>query len=884
MCIVLLALSSAGCGGGAVTVVAQALPSTASRFPRTDNLVALEMGGRVENRMRDLGRERSADKALDGDPSTYWMAPTITPELVLSFLGHDSALVSSVTLTFPPRFPDPIWGEATDAMWPKDVEISTSMDGPTVGFRRVAVATLPREPGDRTVTFSAPVEARYVKLAITSNYGSPRSTLVAEVQVREGQMPGYVPFLKRHSDLASLFVAGGLPATDANRAVAPAVLPAANAADVCAPPTRPDVRSSRAESRSVLVVSPDGGEWYAPYFYSIYEPESPAVRYFAAGPGDGRVDSSIFRRAAYWPVPPEAARPAALVPSSGVDTVVLEQVCDARTRLSSAFKRALIDWVADGHKLIIQDSDKCGPTAVPDYSFLPFQFATNNPGPQGAPSRIGIVENNFLVSPDPSDPAFFDEENWRLTKNGNATNDFGDSNTIGKFDPHWCGMLAGTNVTGGHGFVGAYAHHGRGVILYDGVDRDQRANVAYRNYVARQLLLPFDPDGLPCSTRLAPFVVTTEPSLVRRSVLPSETYSYPLSLLAVEPGYKGSVRLSLSTSPDVTGLVSRIQPDTVSLGNDAKSTLTLTMPQKLPESWRMAVRGVAADANATLCLAASERRTGTLTVTSELGSRAPTPSSKNLLIVLDLSGSMNLPLGNSTRIATARRVLREALERIPDDFTVGLRLYGHRFGSRQKETCTDSELVVPMRRLDRDLISKTVGRFRPRGETPLVYSALQAANDLKSVGGGSVVLITDGEESCNGDFAAATRALAQSGIDLRLSIVGFTLTDASARQPLAAIATATGGRYYTAADGPALTRALVAATISRFPYSVISASGVTVAKGEAGDKPQELPPGDYKVVVQAGDEELVIERMPVAVARNVTVRVVRKGDRFTLER
>ena len=147
-----------------------------------------------------------------------------------------------------------------------------------------------------------------------------------------------------------------------------------------------------------------------------------------------------------------------------------------------------------------------------------------------------------------------------------------------------------------------------------------------------------------------------------------------------------------------------------------------------------------------------------------------------------------------------------------------------------------------------------------------------------------MVLITDGEESCGGDFAAATDALKQSGLDLRLSIVGFTLANQKARQELGKLATATGGSYYSADDGRALTRALVAATISRFTYSVISASGATVAQGEAGDKGQELPPGEYKLVVQAGDESLVIDRLAISPEHDATVRVIRKGDRFALDR
>jgi hypothetical protein len=250
--------------------------------------------------------------------------------------------------------------------------------------------------------------------------------------------------------------------------------------------------------------------------------------------------------------------------------------------------------------------------------------------------------------------------------------------------------------------------------------------------------------------------------------------------------------------------------------------------------------------------------------------------------VLDLSGSMNLALGAGTRIATARQVLRDTLTRVPDDFNVGLRLYGHRFGSRQKETCTDSELVVPIGHLDRAQIARSIAAFRPRGETPLVYSVLQAGKDLQAAGGGSIVLITDGEESCGGDFAAATAALKAAGVDLRLDIVGFTLTDAKATQPLAAMAGATGGSFYTAKDGAALTRALVAATLTRFPYTVYAASGAVAGKGEAGDAGLELPAGDYKVVVRAGDQDLVVEKVSIAPGRDAAMTIVRKGDGFAL--
>jgi Mg-chelatase subunit ChlD len=366
-------------------------------------------------------------------------------------------------------------------------------------------------------------------------------------------------------------------------------------------------------------------------------------------------------------------------------------------------------------------------------------------------------------------------------------------------------------------------------------------------------------------------------------VLPGQTYTYPLSIVPVKPGFTGTVRLTFDAPPGLGDLRPRIEPDTVTLGRDAQATLTVTMPPSLPEPWKMAVRGTAGEASATLCIGARERRTGTLKVTAELGKQAATETGKNLLVILDLSGSMNLALGKSTRIATARQVLRDVLQRIPDDFKVGLRLYGHRFGSRQKETCTDSELRIPLQPLNRAEFLKTIDTTRPRGETPLVYSVLQAIGDLKSAGGGSVVLITDGEESCGGDFAQAAAAIKASGLDFRLDIVGFTLSSLQARQQLGTLTASTGGAYYAAADGPALTRALVAATINRFPYTVYDASGAAVAHGEAGDRGQELNAGTYRVVVQAGDDRLTIEQVSVGVGASAGVRVVRKSDGFVLE-
>ena len=85
-----------------------ALPqATPAGRPRTDNLAALEMGGRIAFLSRDVG-DNARINLLDGNPNTVWLAGTPFPqEVVVSFLNFDKALVGGVTLTTPPRGPIP---------------------------------------------------------------------------------------------------------------------------------------------------------------------------------------------------------------------------------------------------------------------------------------------------------------------------------------------------------------------------------------------------------------------------------------------------------------------------------------------------------------------------------------------------------------------------------------------------------------------------------------------------------------------------------------------------------------------------------------------------------------------------------------------------------
>jgi hypothetical protein len=671
-----------------------------------------------------------------------------------------------------------------------------------------------------------------------------------------------VSILARHPALAA--IARGEIAAPPPAAAAP--LPPAEGLTTCAPlPSAPPKPSRLPQSQQVLVVTDD------PNAYRAVEWKRSVID----KPQPGRV---VVPGVSYTWVTPAAAAPAHLI-ADDTDTVVFAQACSIGKDLSDGFKRALLAWTAAGHKIIIQDSDYCAGPRSPDYSFIPYPFTTLNPGAFGARGEAGVIENSTLASANPMSPAFIDTDAWKT-----GTNDLGDSNIIVKYDARWCGAMWARNSKKKNGLALAYARYGRGLIIYDGFDYDQYGNAAYRRLVTRELLQPVDPDHLPCSQPLGSFLITTPPELKSQFMAAGRTYTYPLSVRG-NFGYTGVVSLEAAVLPADPAVAVKLQGAAADLRDADEAELTLSVTSGAAASLSskvVAVRGRDGEGRSNvLCLNLPERRTGGVRVIS--GLRSDKPPTKNVEIILDASGSMKALLGKRTRWATAQAVLRDVVGKLPKDYSVGLRAYGHTLPSTNPGTCRDSSLVVPVSPLNPEQLLAAAGKLAPRGETPLVYSILQTPADLKSAGGGTVILITDGEESCKGDFAAAAKALADAGMNLTLNIVGFTLKNAPAQAQLTTLAESTGGHYYGAPDGQALARAILLSAVDRLPYRILDGAGKEMASGEAGDtQVHELTPGAYTVVVTAGGTE-ARTAFKVALAEDVTLRAVIVGDALAVE-
>jgi Ca-activated chloride channel family protein len=175
------------------------------------------------------------------------------------------------------------------------------------------------------------------------------------------------------------------------------------------------------------------------------------------------------------------------------------------------------------------------------------------------------------------------------------------------------------------------------------------------------------------------------------------------------------------------------------------------------------------------------------------------------MIILDGSGSMWGVAGGQTKIASARSAVHTLLESWPPARKLGLMVYGH----RRKGDCTDIETVAPVGAIDAAAIGKAVDDLSPKGKTPIADSLLKAASDLKSTeSAATILLISDGIETCGGDPCAVAKALKESGVNFTAHVVGFDVTDPAAKAQLQCIADVSGGIYRDAADADGLKDAL----------------------------------------------------------------------------
>ena len=183
---------------------------------------------------------------------------------------------------------------------------------------------------------------------------------------------------------------------------------------------------------------------------------------------------------------------------------------------------------------------------------------------------------------------------------------------------------------------------------------------------------------------------------------------------------------------------------------------------------------------------------------------AAASAAERTIIVLDASGSMWGQIDDRPKQMIAREALKTVLQSLPADRAVGLMAYGH----RDKASCEDVETLVPPAAGSAGAITAAADQLKFLGKTPLSAAVRKAAEELNYTGDkATVVLITDGSDSCKADPCALGRELEQDGADLTVHVVGFGLTGEQGRQ-VACLAETTGGKFIQAGDASQLEAAL----------------------------------------------------------------------------
>ncbi|MBK7904226.1 MAG: VWA domain-containing protein [Proteobacteria bacterium] len=235
-------------------------------------------------------------------------------------------------------------------------------------------------------------------------------------------------------------------------------------------------------------------------------------------------------------------------------------------------------------------------------------------------------------------------------------------------------------------------------------------------------------------------------------------------------------------------------------------------------------------------------------------------------IILDASGSMLQKIGKERRIDIAKRTLTHLTNSgIPAGTPFALRVFG-----REVDSC-QTDLDIALSPLNAAAVAARIAKLDAKNgaKTPIGASLDKVAEDLRGARGEQlVILLTDGEETCGGDPAAAIEKLRKSGAAVRVNVVGFAIDDQKLAATFRHWSDAGGGLYFDARDASSLDQALTQAL--QPAVELVDGKGQVVAQGLAGDAaPLSAMPGNYTVRLKGRSGKA----LPVQVKAKATTTV-----------
>ena len=175
-----------------------------------------------------------------------------------------------------------------------------------------------------------------------------------------------------------------------------------------------------------------------------------------------------------------------------------------------------------------------------------------------------------------------------------------------------------------------------------------------------------------------------------------------------------------------------------------------------------------------------------------------------IMIILDASGSMYGHINGKAKIEIAKEVIHKIVPAISPEVKIGLSAYGH----QKKGDCSDIEVLLRPGEASRDELLSRMDGITPKGMTPISQSIKMVTDLIKgNEEETTIILVSDGKETCAADPCGTVKALKDSGVKFVLDVIGFDVSTEE-RDQLMCIAKAGGGKYYAASDADSLLAAL----------------------------------------------------------------------------
>ena len=222
-------------------------------------------------------------------------------------------------------------------------------------------------------------------------------------------------------------------------------------------------------------------------------------------------------------------------------------------------------------------------------------------------------------------------------------------------------------------------------------------------------------------------------------------------------------------------------------------------------------------------------------------------------LIFDASGSMLRRMEGGRRIDVAKQIVRDMVgEHIPEHVPLALRAYGH----TQAHSCETELLVKPEVGNHGDVIT-AINRMQAinLSRTPLAASLDAVLSDLSDYQDQTrlVIMLTDGEETCDGDVAESVEKLIDQGLNVRLNIVGFHIDEVGLQADFERFAQMGGGEYFDSRDAEGLAESMASALAA--PFRVFDQQGQEVARGRVDGPGVALPVGEYELLVESEQGE-----------------------------